>query len=195
MPWSVAAAVGGAVVSSALAPSSSGSGSAAAAADPFASQRAQYQTQLSSLMSGNYNMSSDPSYNYQLQQGTDNLNRGLAASGAIGSGQQMAELQTYGQNMASTDFSNQYQRLAQLAGGNIGSPAEAGQILANQQGSQQSAASALGNTVGGLFNNSNVQSSLSNWWNSATSSAAPAVADASTQAIDPFVAQFTSSFD
>lgn len=150
MPWGVVASVGGAVVSHELNKKDS-SQSASGAADPFASQRPQYQAKLAAMMNGDYQMSSDPSYQYQLNQGSQNLNRQMAATGQFASGHQLAELQTYGQQMASADYSNQYNRLAQLAGANVGSPAAAGQILANQQNQNQAAASSVGNMLGGAL--------------------------------------------
>jgi len=154
MPWGVVAAVAGAAVSSALAPTPSApTQSASGAADPFAPQRQQYQQQLQSMMSGNYKMSSDPSYQYQLDQGSTNLSRQMAAQHMQGSGAELAALQTYGQQTAAADFSNQYDRLAQLSGANIGSPAAAGQIIAGQQNQQLQASSAFGNAVGGAVSN------------------------------------------
>lgn len=155
MPWGVAAAVAGAAVSSALAPTPSApTQSASGAADPFAGQRGQYQTQLQNLMSGgSAAMANDPSYQWRLQQGSQNLSRQMASQGLTASGAELAALQDYGQNQASTEYQNQYSRLAQLAGANIGSPAAAGQIIAGQQNQQSQAASSVGNAVGqGLGN-------------------------------------------
>lgn len=122
------------------------------------------------MMSGNYNMSSDPSYQYQLDQGSQNLSRQMAAQHMQGSGAELAALQTYGQQTASVDFANQYNRLAQLAGANIGSPAAAGQIIAGQQNQQQQASSAFGNAVGGAV--SNLGQDAYNYFTTPTSDAA-----------------------
>lgn len=220
--------VGGAIVASNSGSSGSvgGSSSPAQVADPFASQRPGYQTQLNSLMGssgtymgnttaqagqsaiagqqvagtsgagsgssqalaqltalsqpGNTFTTSDPSYQFRLDQGSENVSRSSAASGLLGSGNILAALNTYGQNMASTEYAaqysrdqqnvttnlaaenqqynqnltgqqqqfsqlgaidqnsqniyqNNYSRLAQLSGANVGSPSAAGGLLATQQ--------------------------------------------------------------
>lgn len=149
MPWGVAAAAAGAVVSSALAPSPGGGDAAAAAgaADPFASQRPQYQQQLQQMMTGNFTPD-DPSYQFRFQQGQDAVNAGMGSSGMLNSGNRALALQQYGQNEASTEYANQFSRLSQLAGANVGSPAAAGQIINGQNQQQQAGASAIGNAVG-----------------------------------------------
>lgn len=163
MPWTaVAGAVVGSVVSSALAPSGSTSPTgAAAAADPFAAQRSQYQTQLSNMMTpGAVFNSSDPSYAFRFQQGADSLNRQQNATGNMGSGAEMAAATTYGQNMASQEYANQFSRLSQLAGANIGSPAAAGQILSGAGQQQQGGATALGGAIGNAAG-----TAFGNWMN------------------------------
>jgi hypothetical protein len=121
---------------------------AAAAADPFASQRAQYQTQLSNMMTPGSNFqATDPSYNWRFQQGENAVNAGAAASGLLNSGNRLTALQTQGQNMASTEFQNQYARLAQLSGANSGSTATAGQIVANSGTAAAAGTSALANNL------------------------------------------------
>lgn len=105
-----------------------GGGDAAAAADPFASQRGQYQGQLSRLMSDPNYIFSDPSYQFRFKGGMDALSRGEAKGGMFGSGNMGYDLINYGQGFASTEFQNEEQRLAQLAGATIGSPGMAGQL-------------------------------------------------------------------
>lgn len=46
----------------------------------------------------------DPSYNFRVSQGEAALDRAAARGGMIGSGNQMAELMTYGQNMATQEY-------------------------------------------------------------------------------------------
>jgi hypothetical protein len=134
------------------APSGTGAGAnAAGAADPFAAQRGQYQTQLNNMMApGAVFNSSDPSYGFRFNQGATALDRSQNANGNMGSGAQMAAATQYGQQQASQEYGNQFSRLSQLAGANIGSPAAAGQIMQGQQQQQQAGATALGATVGGL---------------------------------------------
>lgn len=125
---------------------------AADAADPFAHQRAQYQAQLNRLMSGGFDPSSsstDPSYASRLAYGNINVDRGLAAAGmGGGSGSQLAGLQQYGQNMASQEYTAQFNRLSSLAGVNAGSPAAAGGILNGQVNGQIAGLGQIGNAVG-----------------------------------------------
>jgi hypothetical protein len=148
---SVGGAVAGAAVSSALAPSGGGGGAAqgAAQADPFASQRGQYQDLLSKLISDPKSIQSSPGYQFQVDAGLDAVNKAEGASGMLNSGNRLLALQNYGQGQAKTDYYNQAQLLAQLAGANVGSPGTAGQITAANGAANQQAASAIGNQVGG----------------------------------------------
>lgn len=107
-------------------------GAAADAADPFASERGAYQKDLKSLMTGKFDPT-DPSYKWRFDQGMESVNRGAAASGMLRSGNRLAQLMDYGQGQASTEYANQFARLSQLAGANIGSPAAAGQIIQSNQ--------------------------------------------------------------
>jgi hypothetical protein len=59
----------------------------------------------------------------------------------------------YGQNQASNEYANQFARLSQLAGANIGNPGVAGQILNNAGQQQQAGATAIGNAVGSGIKN------------------------------------------
>jgi hypothetical protein len=157
----VAGAVVGGVASSAvgsvLGSGNSGAASAAAAADPFASQRAQYQDQLSKLVSDPSSITSTPGYQFQLQQGLNAVNGQMASSGYLNSGNRLSALNQEGQNFASTQLQNQELFLAQLAGANIGSPSAAGSILQNQNTANQSAAGAVSSQIGSAvtsgFNN------------------------------------------
>lgn len=149
MPWAVAGAVAGAATSSILGGSSSQQTSqAAGAADPFAQQRPQYMQQLQDMMNPNLGFTpQDPSYAFRFNQGMQAVNAGQAGSGMLNSGHRLMALEDYGQGTASTEYANQFSRLSQLSGANIGSPAAAGQITANGNAQQQGAASTLGNAV------------------------------------------------
>lgn len=89
----------------------------------------------------------DPSYAWRFQQGLEGVNAGAAAGGMLNSGNRLLALENYGQGAASQEYANQFSRLSQLAGANIGSPAAAGQIIAGQTTANQQAASAIGNAV------------------------------------------------
>ena len=83
--------------------------------------------------------SSDPSYQWRLDQGSRNLQRNAAAGGSLASGNVLAALQDYGQHQASQEFQNEYQRRMAAATAQAGQDAagfgEANQL--NQMGMQQ----------------------------------------------------------
>jgi hypothetical protein len=95
----------------------------------------------------------DPSYAFRYDQGLIGQERALAAGGMAGSGNAMAAGAMYGQGQASNEYANQFSRLSQLAGANIGSPAAAGQILSQAGQMQQGGATALGNSIGSAVGN------------------------------------------
>lgn len=152
----VGAAVAGSVVSSALAPSGNSGGGgaqgAAAAADPFASQRGQYQSMLSNLIQDPSSITNQPGYQFGLNQAMQSVQGSAAANGMLNSGNTLTALQDRSQNYASTALNNQELLLAQLAGANVGSPGTAGQILQNQNQANQQSASAFGNLAGQAVN-------------------------------------------
>lgn len=127
--------------------SGGGGSKAMTAADPFAGQRPQYQQALASLMSGQFTPQ-DPSYEWRFRQGQQATDRAQAAMGNLMSGNRLTALTDYGQGMASTEYQNQFARLAQLAGANSGSPAAAGQLLYGQQQQQQNALGTLTSALG-----------------------------------------------
>lgn len=127
--------------------SKSGATAAASAADPFASQRAQYQPMLAQLMSGQFSPS-DPSYAWRFQQGQQATDRAQAAMGNLMSGNRLAALTQYGQGMASTEYQNQFNRLALLSGASGGSTGTAGQIMANQSNAAQAGLSTFASGIG-----------------------------------------------
>lgn len=189
MTWG---AIGGAAVSVVggyvMNKNKGGSSNPVQTSDPFADQRAQYQPMLQNLMnSGQPQLSSaamiapgatfnpnDPSYQFRLQQGSENMQRQLAASGLGSSGNAMAALQDYGQQAASQEFGNEfarasqvdqlqqgnynnrYSQLAQLSGATSGNPAAAGALQANQQAGASAALTGLTpslvNAGGSLWN-------------------------------------------
>lgn len=58
----------------------------------------------------------DPGYQFRLEQGNKAMNAGLAARGMGNSGAALKSLSRYGQDYASNEFSNAYNRLSSLAG-------------------------------------------------------------------------------
>lgn len=97
---------------------------------------------------------SDPSYQFRLQQGQDAIQSSAAAKGSLLSGATLKALQGYGQDMASQEYqnaynrfnadqTNQYNRLANMVG--------IGQNAAAQQGNYgaQTAQAVANNTMAG----------------------------------------------
>lgn len=154
----VAAAIGGGVASAAVGSAVSGAMSgggggggaqqAANAADPFASQRGQYQSMLSQLINNPSSITSNPGYQFGLEQSNKAIEGAAAANGMVNSGNVLQALSTNSQNYAAQQLTNQELLLAQLAGANIGSPGTAGQILQNQNQANQQAGGVLGSQVG-----------------------------------------------
>lgn len=108
---------------------------AAGAADPWAPQRAQYTTQLNNLMQGGVSaVANDPSVMARQQAGEQALSRSAAARGFLGSGNILSEIQKQGQDIASQEYGNQFNRLSKLAGVDSGSPSSAGNIMAQAPG-------------------------------------------------------------
>jgi hypothetical protein len=148
----VGAAVAGGVASSAtgslLSGGNSGAQGAANAADPFSSQRGQYQQMLSQLINNPSSITSNPGYEFGLQESNKAVEGSAAANGMVNSGNVLQALSTNSQQYASQQLNNQELLLAQLSGANIGSPGTAGQILQGQNTANQTSAGALGSQVG-----------------------------------------------
>lgn len=55
-------------------------------------------------------LTTDPSYKWRLEQGTQNLNSSAAARGMLGSGQNLKDVTNYGQDAASQEYQNAFNR-------------------------------------------------------------------------------------
>lgn len=71
---------------------------------------------LNKMQSGDVMGQMDPSYQFRLGEGLKALDRQAAARGGLISGGALKAAQRYGQDFASTEFGNAYNRLAGLAG-------------------------------------------------------------------------------
>lgn len=107
---------------------------AADLADPFASQRPQYQQDLANLMNNPNSITNDPSYKFRFDQGQQALERSNVAKGYLGSGNMGYDLINYGQGAASDELNKQKAFLAQLAGANTGNPGAAASAYGTGQG-------------------------------------------------------------
>jgi hypothetical protein len=93
---------------------------AVARQQPFLQGGTEDYNRLRSLMSGGPNASQqflqmDPGYGFRLSEGMKALDRQAAARGGLISGAALKGAQRYGQGLASQEFGNAYNRLAELA--------------------------------------------------------------------------------
>lgn len=115
---------------------------------PFLAGGTEDYNRLRSLMSGGPGaaqqfLQMDPGYGFRLSEGLNALNRSAAARAGLQSGAALKAAQRYGQDVASQEFGNAYNRLAGLA--QIG-PAAAG--VMNTLG--QNYATGAGNIYGAM---------------------------------------------
>lgn len=85
--------------------------------------------------------SEDPGYQFRMQQGMDAINSSAAARGMANSGRTMKELTRYGQDYASNEYNNAYNRNY----GRLSSLAGIGQTSTNLTGQQ---GMAVANSIG-----------------------------------------------
>jgi hypothetical protein len=90
-----------------------------AASDPFGSQRGYYSDKLRTLMNNPAGALRDPGFQASMMQGEQAVNRGMAASGFVGSGNQATALMDYAYGKSNDYLLQQEQFLANLAGAGI----------------------------------------------------------------------------
>lgn len=93
---------------------------AVSAGDPFGSQRGQYQQQLAQLMANPSSVFEDEGYKASLNQGLGGVERLMASKGLLGSGNEAAELEKYGQTFAGDYLQQRIAQLSGLAGAGFG---------------------------------------------------------------------------
>lgn len=114
--------------------------------NPFGGYRPYYGQQLLDLIQNPSSISSQPGYQFLMDQGVTAIDRSAAASGqGVGSGAEKADLTKYGQGLADQFYQQQVQELSGLAGANI-NPANPFQALQGVGG----AASGIGSSLAGL---------------------------------------------
>ena len=94
--------------------------------DPYSPYRDQAAQQLNSLINNPSQAMAQPGYQQHLQQGIQQTNRGMAASGQLSSGQEQSALMSQGQNTFGSYYNSQLANLMQLSGASA-SPAAAAQ--------------------------------------------------------------------
>lgn len=80
----------------------------------FESALSSSQGRIDSLLDNPDSINQSAAYKFRVNQGQEALNRNLAAKGMLGSGNRLMELTKYGQDMASQEYDNQFNRLANL---------------------------------------------------------------------------------
>lgn len=78
-----------------------------------------------------YDFKQDPGYEFRMQEGIKALDRSAAARGSLNSGAQLRRLTRYGQDYASAEYQNVYNRIAQIAGFGRGASSESAGIVVN----------------------------------------------------------------
>lgn len=112
--------------------------------DPFASQRAGYQTNLQDAINNPASVLSNPAYQAFKQQGLDSVGRAQAARGYMGSGNMLQSLQDYSNTQDLNYLNNRIQQLTPLTGAQFGPGAAAGILGMGLQGMMGSQNAALG---------------------------------------------------
>ena len=96
---------------------------------------------LAQLNGGNFDVTQTPGYQFRLDEGLKALDRSAAARGGLLSGAALRGAMRYGQDYASNEYTNAYNRIASQAG--------LGQTAANNLGAYgQQYATNIGNTLG-----------------------------------------------
>jgi hypothetical protein len=98
--------------------------------DPFAPYRDALAERLSGIVSGEIDFTTDPGYQWRLQQGQQATERAASARGFNMSGNVMGALGQQAQGFASTEYNNIIGRLANLSGA-TGAGAAGGQAYAD----------------------------------------------------------------
>ena len=94
---------------------------------------------------GGYNFMTDPGYNFRFNEGMRGLERGAAARGGLLSGGFGKKAIRYGQDYASNEYSNVYNRISNIAG--------LGQVGTNQSGQYaMMAGQGMGNSASNAAN-------------------------------------------
>jgi hypothetical protein len=110
-------------------------------ADPFRDSRNLANSQLQQLLKTPGDLSNDPASQWQMQQGQQAANRGIAAQHQTNSGNAQIELMQYGQGLANQQYNNRIGQLGQMASQGA-SPAAGAQMQLNSLASAQGGLSA-----------------------------------------------------
>ena len=117
-------------------------------ANPNAPYQANYAAMLNNLVSNPSLVNQTPGYQFGMDQGTQALNRTMAATGQTQSGGQQVALSQYGQNYAGQQYQNQVANLQTLSTGGAAAGQNAGAAAASAQTTNQT--SGVNNIMAGL---------------------------------------------
>ena len=112
-------------------------GAVSQAADPFASQRFQYQGLLNKYITNPDSFALSPTQKAAEQQSLDTLSRQMAAQGYLGSGNILTGLQDQASQFESNEYWKTINELNLLSGAQTGSPSAAALGISNLYGNQQ----------------------------------------------------------
>jgi hypothetical protein len=119
--------------------------------DPFSTFRPQAVSQLNDLMSGNYDMSKNPTYQAEIAQGAQTTNRQAAANGSFNSGNRMTALANSGAQIADQTYQQQFSLLSILSGNSAYNPSTMAAAAQAQQSATSSAYKTGENILGAIM--------------------------------------------
>ena len=139
---------------------SGAAGQASNLADPFQGSRGTYGTMLNQLMSGGQQqqqtLQNQPGYQFSMQQGLNAISGQSAATGMMGSGNELGATEKFASGLASQNYNTYFNQLAELSGASWNNGAAAGSAIQTGQN--------IGNsqTMGGLSTLTSGLGALSN---------------------------------
>jgi hypothetical protein len=112
---------------------------------------------------GGYNFQTDPGYQFRFEEGQRAIDRSNSASGHSLSGGAVREAVRYGQGMASNEYGNVYNRIANIAGlGQVATNASGGYAMAAGQGMGNAASNGANATAYGQVGSANAWANAGN---------------------------------
>ena len=103
---------------------------------------------MPAAFTGKVNLGQDPGYAFRLAEGNRALNQSAAARGGLISGNALKAAQRYGQEMASQEYGNAYQRALDVYNAGVSREATAYNRLANLAGVGQVAGGNIASQAG-----------------------------------------------
>ena len=121
---------------------------AQSSANPLAPYQQGWAQQLNSLMQNPWGVTQSPGYQFGMQQGTQQLQRTMQATGQHQSGAEQMAMQKFGEGYAGQQFQQQYSNLANAATGNAVAGQTAYSGAAGTLGGYQSQMAGVGAQAG-----------------------------------------------